>query len=430
MSYRDLATRPVLTWALVTVGARAPVAMAPLAIVLMVRDRPDGYTLGAVLAAAYVVGEIVGAPVLGMRLSAERARPHLAAGLAGGALGFAGLGLAHAAHPVVLGACAFLAGGAPAATSGGLRAMLAALVPERAVTQAVSAESTLIFGIWSVAPAVTTCLALGVDAYLPMLLAAALMAAAVAGLWALPVGWRADTADRGGESMRRALWRAWPVYVTGAAGISLLALAELVLPALLEQRGIGIGWAGPLLAGFSAGSAVGAVAYGLRSWPGRLRAQSLVLLLAVSGCVVLVALAPGAVWLAVFLVLAGILQAGAMLTRNLLLRQVLPPSALAAGYSVMYAAVGAGYAVTGSLSGTLLRWVSPSTAILAGVGVTVLLTVIGAVREPRAAESGAAESGVAVPPGASPRPATTGTGRAGGPEGAPVDGRGDTEGAL
>ncbi|WHM38182.1 MFS transporter [Streptomyces sp. BPTC-684] len=412
MSYRDLATRPVLTWALVAVGARAPVAMAPLAVVFMVRDRPGGYTLGAVLAAAYVLGEIVGAPLLGMRLRAERARPHLAAGLAGGAVGFAALGLAHDAHPVVLGAAAFVAGAAPAATSGGLRAMLASLVPEKAVQQAVSGESMLIFGIWSVTPAVTTWLALSVRPYLPMLLAAGLMAAAVAGLWALPPGWKADTADRGGEPMRRVLWRAWPVYVTGAAGISLLALAELVLPALLEQRGIALGWAGPLLAGFSAGSAAGAFVYGLRSWPGALRAQSLVLLLAVSGCVALVALLPGAVWLAVFLVLAGVLQAGAMLTRNLLLREVLPPSALTAGYSVMYAAVGAGYAVTGTLSGVLLRSVAPSTAILAGVGLTLLLTVVGVLREPTRDRSAARGLG------------------SGGAEGAPVDGRRDPERSL
>ncbi|MFD9487180.1 MFS transporter [Streptomyces sp. NPDC059991] len=415
MSYRDLATRPILTWALVAVGARAPVAMAPLAVVFMVRDRPGGYTLGAVLAAVYVLGEIVGAPLLGMRLRAERARPHLAAGLAGGAVGFAVLGLAHDAHPVVLGAAAFVAGAAPAATSGGLRAMLAAMVPERAVAQAVSGESMLIFGIWSVTPAVTTWLALSVRPYLPMLLAAGLMAAAVAGLWALPPGWQADTADRGGEPMRRVLWRAWPVYVTGAAGISLLALAELVLPALLEQRGIALGWAGPLLAGFSAGSAAGAFVYGLRSWPGALRAQSLVLLLAVSGCVALVALLPGAVWLAVLLVLAGVLQAGAMLTRNLLLREVLPPSALTAGYSVMYAAVGAGYAVTGTLSGVLLRSVAPSTAILAGVGLTLLLTVIGVLREPaRDPAAGSAARGVA----------------SGGAESTPVDGGRDPERSL
>jgi hypothetical protein len=75
--------------------------------------------------------------------------------------------------------------------------------------------------------------------------------------------------------------------------------------------------------------------------------------------------------------MGGTLQSGAMLTRNLSLREVLPPRALAAGYSVMYAAAGAGYAATGSLAGALLRVAAPSTAILAGVCLTVAMTGVG-----------------------------------------------------
>ncbi|MEV4427507.1 MFS transporter, partial [Streptomyces sp. NPDC049602] len=120
MSYRELATRPVLAWSAVMFTGRLPVAMAPLALVFLVRERPGGYTLGAVLAAAYVLGEIVAAPVLGMRLNAERARPQLVAGLAAGAAGFTGLGLAPGAHPVVLAALALLAGTGPAAVPGAL----------------------------------------------------------------------------------------------------------------------------------------------------------------------------------------------------------------------------------------------------------------------------------------------------------------------
>ncbi|MFE1229104.1 MFS transporter [Streptomyces sp. NPDC058745] len=397
MSYRALATRPVLAWSAVTVAGRMPVAMAPLALVLLVRERPGGYTLGAVLAAVYVLGEILAAPVLGIRMNAERARPQLASGLAVGALGFAGLGLLDGAHPAVLCGLAFAAGAGPAAVPGGLRALLTSLVPEHAVTQAMSMESVLTFGIWAGAPALTTGFALGVDPAVPLLLQGGLMAVAVAGLRLLPAGWKAEGGPgAGGEPVRRLLARAWPVYVTGAASLTLLALAELVLPALLEQRGIGIGWAGPLLAGFAAGSALGAFLYGLRGdWPGRLTAQSLVLILGVSGGVVLVALLPWTAAIAVALVLAGLLQAPAMLTRNLALRRILPPSVLAAGYSVMYAAVGAGYAASGSLAGGLLQVVAPSTAILWGVGLTLLLTAVGAVGERRLAEAAPAAQPVA-----------------------------------
>ncbi|KQX59300.1 MULTISPECIES: hypothetical protein [unclassified Streptomyces] len=384
MSYRELATRSVLFWSGVTVTSRLPVAMAPLALVFLVRERPGGYSLGAALAAAYVIGEIVAAPVLGMRMNAGRARPQLAAGLAVGAAGFAGLGLLPGAHPVVLAVLALFAGAGPAAVPGGLRALLTSLVPERAVTQAMSMESVLTFAIWAAAPALVTGLALGVDPAVPLVLSAVSMALGVAGLWLLPAGWEQAAAGEDGGAARRALLRAWPVYVLGAAGLTLLALAELILPALLEQRGIGIGWVGPLLAGFSIGSAVGAFVYGLRgNWPGSLLGQSFVLVLVVTSGVALVAVLPWTAAIAVALVVAGLCQAPAGLARNLALRRLLPPSALAAGYSVMYAAVGAGYAASGALAGGLLKVVAPSTAILYGVGLTVLLAVVGAVGERR-----------------------------------------------
>ncbi|WP_239590115.1 MFS transporter [Streptomyces aureoverticillatus] len=405
MSYRDIASRRTLAWAVVAVGARMPVAMAPLAVVFLVRERDGGYALGAMLAAVYVVGEIAGAPLLGMRMRAERARPQLAVGLAVGAVGFAALGALPDAHAAVLALFAFVAGAAPAAAPGGLRALLNSVVPEKSAPQAMSAESVLIFLIWAVAPAAVTGLALGVAPGLPLLLAAVLMALSVAGLWLLPVGWQADESDRDGESMLRIMARAWPVYVTGAASLSLLALAELVLPALLEQRSISVGMAGPLLAGLAVGSAVGSFVYGLRTWPGRLRTQSLVLMLSVCGCLAVVALLPTVAWIAAGLAVAGVLQAGAMLTRNLTLREVLPPSALAAGYSVMYAAIGAGYAASGSLAGGLLSVTTPSAAILAGVGLSLVLTLVGALAEVRPGPRG----GAPVPPlpetgGSAPRP--------------------------
>ncbi|MEV6169288.1 MFS transporter [Streptomyces sp. NPDC051954] len=418
MAYRDVASKQVLTWSCVAIGARMPVAMAPLALVFLVRERPGGYSLGATLAAAYVIGEIIGAPVLGMRLNPARARPHLAVGLAAGAVGFAGLGAFPGAHPAILGGFAFLAGAAPAAAPGGLRALLTSLVPGRAAAQALSLESILTFGVWALSPATVAGLALGVAPGLPLLLAAALMAWSVAGLWLLPAGWEADGQDGAGFSKLRVLTGAWPVYVTGAASLSLLALAELVLPALLEQRGIGVGWSGPLLMGMALAAAGGAFLYGLRSWPGRLRTRSVVLMTGMSAAVALVALIPGAPGIATALGVAGLLQSGAMLTRTLSLREALPPSALAAGYSVMYAAVGAGYAATGSLAGALLTVAAPSTAILSGVALTMVLTAVGWWGEIRTARS-AQGVGPAVLDTAAP-----------GPEGPPVGGGCDPERSL
>jgi len=356
--------------------------MAPLALVFLVRERPGGYALGAGLAAAYVIGEVAGAAVLGLRLKQERARFQLAAGLALGACSFAGLGLLPRAHPLVLGIFAVLAGAAPAAAPGGLRTLLTSQLPDTLIVKALSAESVLTYSAWTAAPALTVVLALSVAPSLPLVLAAALMAAATAGLWALPAGWEADSGDREGASMARTLARAWPIYVTGAAAISLLALAELALPALLEQRAIGVGWAGPLLAGFSIASTLGAALYGARgSWPSSVRTQSLVLLLGATACVTLAATVPSLAWIAGALLLAGLLESGVQLTRNLSLREALPPSAHAAGYSVMYAATGVGYAASATLAGAVQSAASPSVAILAGAGLTLLLTVASALGE-------------------------------------------------
>lgn len=407
MTYRDVASRQVLAWACTAIGARMPVAMAPLALVFLVRERPGGYSLGAILAAAYVIGEIGGAPVLGMRLRPERARVHLAVGLAFGTLGFLGLGVFPGAHPAVLAGFAFVAGGAPAAATGGLRTLLGELVPARSVAQALSVESILTAGVWAVSPAAVAGLALGVAPRVPLLLAAGLMAWSVAGLWLLPARWGGGGADGeggaggGGPLLLRVLVGAWPVYVVGAASLALLGLSELVLPALLEQRGIGVGWSGPLLTGMALGGGLGAFVYGLRGWPGLLRTRSVVLMAGTSACVALAALIPATAAITVALVMGGTLQSGAMLTRNLSLREVLPPGTLAAGYSVMYAASGVGYAATGSLAGALLKVAAPSTAILAGVCLTAVMTGVGwwgEVRRARRVEcaEGSGEGAVAL----------------------------------
>ncbi|SDL12803.1 MFS transporter [Streptomyces indicus] len=412
-SYRTLLSRPVLAWSAVAVATRMPVAMAPLALVFLVRERPGGYAFGALLGAVYVIGEIAGAAVLGTRLRPERARRQLALGLLGGGAGFLLLALAPDAPGLVLGAGAFLAGAAPAGAAGGLRALLQSMVPSGAVAQALSFEAILNSLIWAVAPVAATSLALSAAPYAPMILATALVLAATAGLWLLPAGWKPAEEHTEGGSRARVLLRAWPAYVMGAATMCLLALAELALPALLAQRGFGVGLAGPLLAGFAVASAVGAFVYGTRaSWPGRLATQSAVLLIGVSACAVCIAVVPSVTGIAVGLGLAGVLQAGAILTRNLALRETLPESALAAGYSVMYAAVGAGYALSGSLAGGLMNVTTPSNAVLVGVGLTLVLTAAGVCGDRRLRRDG------------STRKARTRVVRA---EGAPVGGRGDTE---
>ncbi|WP_199826309.1 hypothetical protein [Streptomyces sp. SBT349] len=385
--YRDLMTRAVLLWGLVAFAGKVPVAMAPLALVFLSRESPGGYTLGAGLASAYVVGEVFGATLLGARLGRGRMRRQLSAGLMAGALPFGALPFAASAPSPVLVGLALLAGAAPAAGPGGVRTMLTRLVAEEAVPRALSAEAALTQVVWAAAPGVVVFLALQVHPGAPLVLCALLAAAASVLLLGLPESAEPGPARPAAVPMARTLLSAWPVYLTSAAAMALLAAAELVLPALLEERRIAVGWSGPLLAGFALASAVGAFSYGLRTWPGPPRVQSLVLLAVYAGCVSLVTVLPGVPGIATGLMLAGVFQAGVMVTRNLSLRERLPPHAHAAAYSVMYAAGAVGYGLTASLSAVALEVAGPSAAILGGVAVTLLTTGVSALAETRSGVS-------------------------------------------
>ncbi|HWH00541.1 MAG TPA: MFS transporter, partial [Pilimelia sp.] len=368
--YRDLVTRDVAVWMVLTLTSKAPVAMAPLALVFLVRGDPGGYALGAILAAGYVLGEVVGAAVLGARLAGRPMRGQLAVGLLAGAAAFAALPAMRSAAPAVLVALAFLAGAAPAACPGGTRTLVTRLVGEAHVARALSVEATLTQLVWAAAPALVVLLALQVHPGAPLLLGALFAATGALVLRALPEPAPAAPAERTSTLTPRILLAGWPVYLTSAAAMAMLATAELVLPALLEDRGIGVAWAGPLLAGFAVASAVGAFCYGLRTWPGSTTRQSLVLLAATAVCVALLAVVPGLPGVAAGLVAAGVFQSGVMITRNISLRALLPERAHATGYSVMYAVQGVGYSVTALLAAAVLEVASPSAAVLGGVGVT------------------------------------------------------------
>lgn len=161
----------------------------------------------------------------------------------------------------------------------------------------------------------------------------------------------------------------------------LLATMELVLPALLQHRGIPAAWSGPMLAGFAVTSIAGGVLYGSRRWPGTPRAQSLVLLVGIAMLVMSMSVLYRLSYLAVALACAGFLQAALLTARNLSLRERLPAHSHAGGYSLMYAGSGIGYALSGSVAGIVLAGGTPVGAIAAGAGATVLLGAVSGVAE-------------------------------------------------
>ncbi|MBO1416841.1 hypothetical protein, partial [Streptomyces sp. FH025] len=385
MSYRAILTPQTGAWALTASMTRLPVAMAPLAMVFLGHDATGGYSSGSVLAAVFIGGEVVGAWLLGTLLSTGRLRLHLAAELAVGGIGFAVPALwPHGPLPL-LAVAAFVAGGAPAASPGALRTLLTTIIPEQDVARAFSADSILTEVLWLIAPGLVTLLALQSAPGAPMGLCALfllLAAALVSTLRSAKAAEQATEAQAERPSTSLVL-SGWPIYLTSAAAMSLMAVAELVLAPLLQDRGLAVGLAGPLLMAFAGLSALGAFLYGLRTWPGGARSHSLACLAGTALGITAVALVPGLVGIVLGFAVAGVLQAVVMVTRNLSLREVLPATAHTAGYSVMYSVQGVGYSLSAVLAAVMLDRFAPSTAILVGVALAAALAGVSTLAERR-----------------------------------------------
>lgn len=355
-------------WGVVAFASKTPVAMAPMALLFLGSAGPGGYALGAVAAAVYVLGEVAGAAVLGPR------RWPMPLGLLIGAVAFAAAPFAPA--PVLLG-LVFVAGAAPATVPGGIRAMLTTLVPEGRVARAFSAEATLTQLVWAVAPGLAIALSRWVHPSAPLVLASVLLLVSAVCLRWLPAP-EPVTAP-----ITRSVWSDWPIYITSTAANALVAATEMVLPALLEGRGIAVAWAIPLFAWFALSCAAGAYYYGKRTWPGSLRTQGLVLLVGMACCLGLVVVLPGLPGVALGLLLAGLFQSGAMVSRSLTLRESLPAPTHAAAYSVMYAVGGIGYAASAGAAAAGLKFASPSVAIIGGVMITLVIVAVSWLAERR-----------------------------------------------
>jgi len=160
-------------------------------------------------------------------------------------------------------------------------------------------------------------------------------------------------------------------------------VGELVLPALLQFRHHNVDIAALLLTAFAAASALSAFVYGLRTWPGSPRSQSSLFLVGTAAAIAVVASVPNLPGIVIGFLLAGCLQSVVLITRSMSMRERLPNSAHAGGYSVMYAVQGVGYSLSAILAGLILDHANPSSAMLAGVAIALVLIALSTVAERR-----------------------------------------------
>ncbi|MFF8511890.1 MFS transporter [Streptomyces sp. NPDC015492] len=373
------------TWYTAAALVRAPVVMAPLALVLL-GHATSSFAAGGLLAAAHALGEAAGAPLMGRRFDTRPFVGQLRLALLLEAAAFAALAALASSAPIpVLAVLAALAGAAAAGAPGGLRAQLAATAAPHLRRTALSLESSLNQSVWAFGPPLVSLLYVQVSAVGAVVVLAVL--SGLPALFASRIPHRSlpepGLGDAPAENPVKVLRLMWPTAVLSAGIMFLVGTVDVVLPARLTDIGSSEALAGPVLTAFAVASVLSGLVYGGRRWPGSAQTQSLVLLLTMAAVLTLPAWT-GTPWsYAAAFAVAGLLYSPLLIIRNLTLQEQLPERVWATGFSLLYAAAGAGYGVASLLSAAALKFTDSSVAIMLCTTLTAALGVISLLAEKR-----------------------------------------------
>ena len=158
-----------------------------------------------------------------------------------------------------------------------------------------------------------------------------------------------------------------------------MGIVQVAVPAFALQTG-SAATGGVLLAALSAGSLIGGLVYGARTWPGALPRRLCLVLLALGGGIATLALAGSLPALAALLLLSGLLVAPTASIASTLLDTVAPAGTVTEAFAAMVMGVVAGTAAGNALGGTLVESASYETAVLVGSALAVAGAVVVVAR--------------------------------------------------
>lgn len=368
-------------WGAGVLGTRLPVAMTPLTLIFLGNQVYGSYTYGLVLVALYAAAEACFAPILGMRLNGGYFRREVTLGLivSGGSYGLlAALGPGGAEYAWCL---VILAGAGAAAVPGALRVAIANVVSQGRVRQAFSIETVITMGSWAVAPALAAYVSFGFSPLIVIMGCCLLMVTSLIAIRTLPeLRSSSQNQTRREPSLHRikVLVTAWPIFATAAIAMSIVSFLELLLPALLQERGADPSHSGPLLSAVAVASIAGAVLYGIVKIPGSYATQSWAAIAIMIAAIGFLTHVESLVYLIALLCLLGLGQSVCIVARNLSLRGHLPSHLHVVGFAVLYSLSGVGYGLSAGFSALALTMVSAQATILLGLGgIIAVCAVLG-----------------------------------------------------
>ncbi|PPF70421.1 MFS transporter [Clavibacter michiganensis] len=375
---------------------RLSFAMVALALLLLVQGRTGSFAAAGLATGAFGLANVLASPARARLVDRLGQRPVLVALALAHALGLlAVLLVVRIDAPVgAVVAAAALAGLAMPPLGAAMRVVWAALVPDQRMrTRAYSLDAVGEEVVFTVGPLIVAALVAVSDPEVAVLASAAASVIGTLGMTSSPLS-RAQGPRRpvrGARTDRRARARPAaplrqplmvPLLVTLVGVGAVLGAVEVAVTALAERAG-GVALAGPLLAAFAAGSAVGGLAYGTRAWraPVRVRLVALVAaMLAATALLVAVAaripVEPGALALVVLgaaLVPVGLFLAPAMVSGYLLADAQTEPAVRTEASAWVNTAVNTGVALAAAAVGAIVDEAGPVAGMLAGALAALVL---------------------------------------------------------
>jgi MFS family permease len=360
---------------LASVAGSMPIGMYTFGIVLLVRDVTGSFAAAGRIAGVFGLANAVGAVLQGRLMDRLGQKRVLRAVAAVHLLAVSALVLAATEHAPawVLTLCALAGGGSLPQVPAAMRSLWSALVDDEHARQTAYALVTIVFEVSVVtAPVLVAALSALASPAAAMLAAVALATAGALGFAATPASrrWRGARHAGGwlGPLVAPGVRTLFAVLAGFGAAIGVLQVA---VPAFAADRGSAEagGW---FLAALSAGSLVGGLVYGARSWPGAPAVRVAALVLGVCAGCTLVAAADRPVPMAVTMLAIGVLLAPTVTACSALLDVVAPPGTVTEAFAVLVMGIVAGTAAGNALGGALVEASSYRGAALAAAAVAAL----------------------------------------------------------
>jgi MFS family permease len=365
------ARRPVIASA---VGSM-PIGMFGLAILLLAQDATGSFAIAGRVVGAFGLGNALGAVAQG-RLMDRLGQTRVLRGAAvAHALACTSLLLAAArdAPPGVLYACAAAGGLFLPQLPAAMRSLWSVLARNQAQRETAYAMVSIVFEVAVLtAPALTAAIVALASPTVAVAVGAALCAGGALAFSATDpsLRWRGEPHDVGWLGPLAAPGMQTVVLVLGAFGTA-IGIVQVLLPAFADARG-SAETGGLYLALLSAGSLVGGLVYGARSWPGAPTRRLPLLMLGLAAGFAALAAAGSPALLGVLLVGCGLLLAPTTVVTSTLLDTAAPPGTVTEAFAVMVMGIVAGTAVGNAAGGAIVEGASYEAGALCAAAVALL----------------------------------------------------------